>query len=261
MARSPPAATTGENKPATVKRKGTRSVSTLTPSQLARKRANDREAQRAIRARTKELIERLQRELEESRGRENRDGMVRELLQKNKALEHEVRTLREALGIGNRPFPQSGYEMDGLQTSPSAVPGRGTSYPQGPTDYGAPANFGSSYLPTPEPCETWPPVVPVSSVTVPSVVSSPSSSTGHPDEYVASHVPTSVPSSMMDSSVMGQATGMSCIEGMKVNYEDIENDRGYCSTSVPQPQSSYLPQQSWSMYPTPTYYPPQSPTV
>ena len=87
---------------------GTRSVSTLTPSQLARKRANDREAQRAIRARTKELIERLQRELEESRGRENRDGMVRELLQKNKALEHEVRTLREALDIGNSPFPQSG---------------------------------------------------------------------------------------------------------------------------------------------------------
>lgn len=34
--------------------------------------------------------------------------MVRELLQKNKALEHEVRALREALGIGNRPFPQSG---------------------------------------------------------------------------------------------------------------------------------------------------------
>ncbi|KAH7248379.1 hypothetical protein B0J15DRAFT_400930 [Fusarium solani] len=44
--------------PAEPKRKGTRSGSTLTPSQLARKGANDREAQRAIRARTKEHIER-----------------------------------------------------------------------------------------------------------------------------------------------------------------------------------------------------------
>lgn len=37
-------------------------MSNLTPGQLERKRANDREAQRAIRARTKETIERLQQE-------------------------------------------------------------------------------------------------------------------------------------------------------------------------------------------------------
>ncbi|KAH7169631.1 uncharacterized protein B0J16DRAFT_49229, partial [Fusarium flagelliforme] len=47
------------------KRKKTRRVSTLTPEQLARKRANDREAQRTIRIRTKEHIERLERELAE----------------------------------------------------------------------------------------------------------------------------------------------------------------------------------------------------
>ncbi|KAJ2976608.1 hypothetical protein NQ176_g4851 [Zarea fungicola] len=41
-------------------RKSTRSVSTLTPSQLARKRANDRKAQRAIRARQKRLVEHLE---------------------------------------------------------------------------------------------------------------------------------------------------------------------------------------------------------
>lgn len=45
------------------RKKGSRSVSTLTPAQLSRKRANDREAQRAIRARTKENTERLEREV------------------------------------------------------------------------------------------------------------------------------------------------------------------------------------------------------
>ncbi|KAH7235316.1 hypothetical protein BKA59DRAFT_495917 [Fusarium tricinctum] len=51
--------------PANPKQKKTRRVSTLTPKQLARKRANDREAQRAIRIHTKEYIERLERELAE----------------------------------------------------------------------------------------------------------------------------------------------------------------------------------------------------
>ncbi|KAI5300410.1 hypothetical protein KEM55_007462 [Ascosphaera atra] len=42
-----------------------RGVANLTPHQLARKRANDREAQRAIRKRTKEQIESLERRVEE----------------------------------------------------------------------------------------------------------------------------------------------------------------------------------------------------
>lgn len=81
------------------KRKGTRSVSTLTPAQLARKRANDREAQRAIRARTKEHIENLQREIDELRSQKSRDQTVQELLGRNRALEDEVRRLSESLGI------------------------------------------------------------------------------------------------------------------------------------------------------------------
>ncbi|KAF2401692.1 hypothetical protein EJ06DRAFT_555349 [Trichodelitschia bisporula] len=44
-------------------RAGTRSVSTLTAAQLERKRANDREAQRAIRQRTKDHIEQLERRI------------------------------------------------------------------------------------------------------------------------------------------------------------------------------------------------------
>ncbi|KAL7950993.1 hypothetical protein V8C42DRAFT_308175 [Trichoderma barbatum] len=44
---------------------GSRGVANLTPEQLAKKRANDREAQRAIRERTKNQIERLERRIHE----------------------------------------------------------------------------------------------------------------------------------------------------------------------------------------------------
>ncbi|OLN86210.1 hypothetical protein CCHL11_04200 [Colletotrichum chlorophyti] len=44
---------------------GSRGVANLTPEQLAKKRANDREAQRAIRERTKNQIENLQRQIQE----------------------------------------------------------------------------------------------------------------------------------------------------------------------------------------------------
>lgn len=42
-----------------------RGVASLTPEQLAKKRANDREAQRAIRERTKATIENLERKIQE----------------------------------------------------------------------------------------------------------------------------------------------------------------------------------------------------
>ncbi|KAI9896013.1 hypothetical protein N3K66_009082 [Trichothecium roseum] len=86
---------TGTNKVS--KRKGTRSVSTLTPAQLARKRANDREAQRAIRSRTKEHIERLESELDELRSQKDGNETVRELLRKNKLLEEELCRLKESM--------------------------------------------------------------------------------------------------------------------------------------------------------------------
>jgi hypothetical protein len=44
---------------------GSRGVASLTPDQLAKKRANDREAQRAIRLRTKNQIEKLQNTINE----------------------------------------------------------------------------------------------------------------------------------------------------------------------------------------------------
>ncbi|TGO42385.1 hypothetical protein BHYA_0009g00640 [Botrytis hyacinthi] len=80
-----------------VSRAGTRSVSTLSPAQLARKRANDREAQRNIRLRTKEHIERLEARIEElTCGRES-GGELEEVRKRNEELEREVRQLTESL--------------------------------------------------------------------------------------------------------------------------------------------------------------------
>ncbi|KAJ0324844.1 hypothetical protein COL5a_007613 [Colletotrichum fioriniae] len=179
------------------KRKGTRSVSTLTPSQLARKRANDREAQRAIRARTKEHIERLERELEELKSERGRDQSqtVQELLRKNKALEEELFKLRESMGVPNgQSYPNSVYD-DNLSSISGAVPSpRSSPFPSN-GDYNVMQELGPSYVPMPDASESWGPGIPVS---VPSTVSSPSSS-ANTDEYGAGYIPTSVPAPMMDA--------------------------------------------------------------
>jgi hypothetical protein len=66
-----PVDTVGANSPTHSSRKrkapsaGSRGVATLTPDQLAKKRANDREAQRAIRERTKQTIENLERRIQD----------------------------------------------------------------------------------------------------------------------------------------------------------------------------------------------------
>lgn len=82
-------------------RAGTRSVSTLSAAQLERKRANDREAQRAIRQRTKEHIEQLERRIVElSAGNEATEQLV-VTLKRNKVLEDENALLRARLGQVN----------------------------------------------------------------------------------------------------------------------------------------------------------------
>ncbi|KAJ0349399.1 hypothetical protein COL26b_005171 [Colletotrichum chrysophilum] len=219
------------SKPA--KRKGTRSVSTLTPSQLARKRANDREAQRAIRARTKEHIERLERELEELKSERNRDQSqtVQELLRKNKALEEELFKLRESVGIPNgQSYPNSGTAAaaasssawvslvradsapvydDNLSSISGAVPSpRSSPFPSN-GDYNVMQELGPSYVPMPDASESWGPGIPVS---VPSTVSSPSSS-ANTDEYGAGYIPTSVPAPMMDARSIPS----------KMEYDDVDS--------------------------------------
>ncbi|KAL8418983.1 hypothetical protein RB594_002262 [Gaeumannomyces avenae] len=198
MTRSPSAE---PSKP--TKRKGTRSVSTLTPSQLARKRANDREAQRAIRARTKEHIERLEREVEELKSKQNRDETLQELVRKNKALEKELMRLRESYGIPtSHPYPTPLYDDSGVSSRASS------SFGQHSPDYHQVGEYGASYLPTPEPSEQWTSVLPCSNV------SSPASS-GTAEEY--GYIPTSVPSRLEG------LPPTSRVASADMKYEDMDN--------------------------------------
>lgn len=220
---------------------GTRSVSTLTPAQLARKRANDREAQRAIRARTKEHIENLERELEDLRSASSRDDTVQDLLRKNRALEEELHRLKESMGLptgGPRNYyqPCTCLEMQSLwrRRGPSAnycaayhhSPTSRTSAPGHVTDYAA-MDMGN-YDTLTSPNDAWPSTVPS---TIPSTVSSPSSS-GATDDLGGAYYPTSAPS-LMDrpgmSSSMNSPT-VSCISG-KSGYDDIKPGKTYLDSS------------------------------
>jgi hypothetical protein len=78
-------------------RAGTRCVSKLSTAQLARKRANDREAQRAIRQRTKEHIENLERRIEELTDPSKDLKMMFDIQQRNRELEEEIRQLKEQM--------------------------------------------------------------------------------------------------------------------------------------------------------------------
>ncbi|KAK4164452.1 hypothetical protein QBC43DRAFT_46769 [Cladorrhinum sp. PSN259] len=181
------------------KRKGTRSVSTLTPTQLARKRANDREAQRAIRARTKEHIERLEHELAEYKASKT-DDAFQKLMRRNKELEDELRESRNTIAWLQR-CQNIAFEADGLpNVNGHGFVSRPPSFGQGVGDYQTTASgYPTSYLPTPEPCPEWN-VVSVMPP-VPSTVSSPGSSAGHTEDYQQMEypaiTPTSVPGTMM----------------------------------------------------------------
>lgn len=196
---------------------GTRSVSTLTPSQLARKRANDREAQRAIRARTKEHIERLEQELAELKCHQSRDKTVQELLRRNKALEEELMRLRESMGlpISSSPYsapagttgaisddaldmylgrltPGPSVYDDNLSSGSGAIPSPRLS-PMTSSDFGSLPEYGQHYVPLSNSCETWASTLPHPGVSNHSTPSSP----GNGDEYNSAYIPTSVPNSML----------------------------------------------------------------
>lgn len=80
-------------------RAGTRSVNTLSVAQLERKRANDREAQRAIRARTRTHIETLERRITDLTNTHDRREKIIELTrQRNRELEEENAYLRTRVG-------------------------------------------------------------------------------------------------------------------------------------------------------------------
>lgn len=93
-----PSAGVKRKKPST----GSRGVANLTPEQLARKRANDREAQRAIRERTKTQIETLNariRELESSQPYHDLQQALREKNAVQAENEDIKRRLATVIGI------------------------------------------------------------------------------------------------------------------------------------------------------------------
>ena len=87
-------------------RAGTRSVTTLTAAQLERKRANDREAQRAIRQRTKDHIESLERQIAELTAQQDTSNhsKLMELMQRNEELEQENTVLKTRLNHAAAAF-------------------------------------------------------------------------------------------------------------------------------------------------------------
>ena len=193
-------------------------MSTLTPAQLARKRANDREAQRAIRARTKEHIERLEAELDELKSHQQRDPTIQELLRRNKMLEEELRNLRESMGMAFNNNPSS-YSTPGTLNSPRTSP-----YPPGDftTNTSAPplTSDPSGYFSfaNPNNCENW---VATVSGSVPSNVSSPGSSAADDFGAGAAYLPTSAPNPMVQPSPsMPVTSGMTGREDVKIEYED-----------------------------------------
>jgi thiamine pyrophosphate-dependent acetolactate synthase large subunit-like protein len=95
---SPIDATTSPE-PSSKKRKATysaRGVASLTPEQLAKKRANDREAQRAIRERTKAQIESLERRIQELTSQQPYQELQAALRQKD-AIQAENDEIRRRL--------------------------------------------------------------------------------------------------------------------------------------------------------------------
>ncbi|KAK5661704.1 hypothetical protein OQA88_9804 [Cercophora sp. LCS_1] len=200
------------------------------------------------------------------------DEAIMTLQKKNKELEDELFHCRETLqafGLLGRINPRRlEFDVDGIHPpTPSSLASRAPSFGQGSAEYNTHPTFGSSYLPTPEPSEPWPTVVPVSAVSVPSVVSSPCSSTGHPEDYMPGYIPTSVPASMMGSSGLPQGN-ISCID-TKVEFgEDLDTasgEHGYPQSAIPHSSSSYIQppqhqQQSWPMYTASAYYT-QSPAI
>jgi hypothetical protein len=80
-------------------RAGTRSVTTLTAAQLERKRANDREAQRAIRQRTKDHIDTLERQVRDLTAQleAGSSSKMMDLMRRNEDLEQENAVLRARL--------------------------------------------------------------------------------------------------------------------------------------------------------------------
>lgn len=95
---------------------GSRGVANLTPEQLAKKRANDREAQRAIRVRTKTTIETLERRIQELETQLPYQEVQKAYAERDRALA-ECEDLRRRLAavagiVGSQNLGQTGLNRE-----------------------------------------------------------------------------------------------------------------------------------------------------
>lgn len=90
-----------------------RGVANLTPEQLAKKRANDREAQRAIRERTKKEFERLNEEIRQLREQDEHKELGRLRLERDEARK-EIEDMKRRIGVA---FNTIGSVLHGVSTN------------------------------------------------------------------------------------------------------------------------------------------------
>ncbi|EGU74289.1 hypothetical protein FOXB_15201, partial [Fusarium oxysporum f. sp. conglutinans Fo5176] len=168
---------------------------------LARKRANDREAQRAIRIRTKEHIERLERELAELKSNQSRDQTIQDLLRRNTAIERELIRFKEIMGAPTASLSSHGPGLTArqllfpnklstttvsngnLSTGSDAIPS-----PHRVTflgDYNSHHEYDQQYIPLSNNCESLASTI---SYAIPSNIWDPSL----PGDYGAGNIQTSV---------------------------------------------------------------------
>ncbi|KAL6238961.1 hypothetical protein BDW75DRAFT_236909 [Aspergillus navahoensis] len=100
-------------------RAGTRRVTSLTAEQLERKRANDREAQRTIRQRTREHIERLELQVAELKAKGDKFD---EVVRRNALLETEIGALRHQLSMATGSPGYQNLERPYSQQPASLIP-------------------------------------------------------------------------------------------------------------------------------------------
>ncbi|KAK2591940.1 hypothetical protein QQS21_010382 [Conoideocrella luteorostrata] len=101
MSQPPPAGTSQPEAESSSRRIRNRSISGMTAAQRERKRANDRRSQRASRARTRQHIQHLERELENLREMAPEEGgdenaAIQELIRRNQELQIELVRLQAA---------------------------------------------------------------------------------------------------------------------------------------------------------------------
>ncbi|KAI1913642.1 hypothetical protein LOZ53_003636 [Ophidiomyces ophidiicola] len=136
------------------KRKATgpsRGVANLTPEQLAKKRANDREAQRAIRKRTKAQIEALERQVQELTSQQPYQDL-QEALRQKQAVQAENEEIRRRLGSVMailHPILNSGSLLNGN----GSITLNGTAASSAAAAAAAAAAIGSR--PPPDPLGVW----------------------------------------------------------------------------------------------------------